>query len=187
VNEAEAAEAWRDLVDQLAVHDVGYLLGGSDWDGLETPYRCPADAPLDSLLGKLAHAPESRLRSAIVALLLRHPEYAPVTEESAAGLPPGDPTQRVLQVSILAAAALQREWAFSLRLYLPAMSLIDAGGLAHTLGMPSPNEEYGRPCLIAAATLLREGAPFPYNYEADWEGVVHRVLSQLRREAMHDA
>ena len=187
MSEAEGAAARRDLVDRLAVHDVEYLAGGSEWDALEPPYRRPDDVPLEALLADLARAPESRLRSAVVALLLRHPEYAVVAERVAAGLADADPAQRLLEASILAAAALQREWSFSLRLYLPSMTLIAADRLAQTLGLPSPDEEYGRPCLAAAAGLLRAGARSPYDPEAEWEGIVHWLLAQLRCEALYGA
>jgi len=188
VSEVETTDAvWRDAVDRLAFHGVTYLTGGSEWDGREPPYACPDDAPPQALFTDLAMASEGRLRSAIVALLLRHPEYAPIAREVALSLPGGHPARRLLQVSVVVAAALQREWAFSLRLYLPAMARIEADGPMAALDLPSPDMEYGRTCLRAAAALLRAGAPFPYAYESDWEDVVHRMLAQLRREASRGA
>lgn len=48
---------------------------------------------------------------------------------------------------MLIAAALQAMWAFSLDLYLPGWSRIDAGALTERLHVPSPNEDYGRSML----------------------------------------
>jgi hypothetical protein len=67
------------------------------------------------------------------------------------------------------------------------MRLIEADHLARVVGVPSPEAEYGRPCLSATAGLLREGEPFPYEYEVDWEDAVQRLLVQLRRETMNGA
>jgi hypothetical protein len=49
--------------------------------------------------------------------------------------------------------------------------------------LPSPLQDFGRPCLAAAARLLRKDSVFPVNHEADWENAVHRLLAQLIGEA----
>lgn len=66
-----------DLVDRLAAHDIRYLQGG-------TP-RARTAAPLVPLINDLVRAPGGRLRGALVALLLRHPEYAQIAETVANG------------------------------------------------------------------------------------------------------
>src|SRR5579859_284594 len=65
-----------DLVDRLAMYDVTHLGGGSGDAGVPGPYRGPMDVDLQRLLRDLARAPEPRLRDALIALLLRHPERA---------------------------------------------------------------------------------------------------------------
>ena len=165
-----------DLFGRLASQDIRYF----QESGLE---HTSSPAPLAPLLVDLARAPSSRLRSSLIALFLRHPEHVPVAEAVARDLPGNDPTRRLLLLSILAAAALQNEWSFSLDLYLPDQVYIQADHLAAELGLPSPGQDFGRACLAAAARLLRKESMFPVNYEADWENAAHRLLSQLIREA----
>jgi len=164
------------LIDRLMSHDICYFDGGC-WE----PDR-PA-APLAPLLKDLAQTSNSRLRSALIALLLRHPEHASTAETVARDCPAGDPTARLLMLSTLVAAALQSEWSFSLDLYLPHQKRIEADHLAVEFGLPLPREDYGRACLGDAARLLRRDSVFPVNHEADWENAVHRLLAQLVREA----
>lgn len=171
------SEAGRDdLINRLASHGVRYFAAHDD--GHES-----APAPLTPLIEELARACSSRLRGALVALLLRHPEYASRAEAVAGSLPAGDPTRRLLLLSVAVAAAPQCEWGFTLDLYLPDRPRIDAGSVAEQLDLPPPCQDYGRPCLVAAARLLREGDSFPYNYEADWENAARRLMAQLVREA----
>lgn len=165
-----------DLIDRLASHDIRYLQGGSEENSWSV-------APLAPLLVDLAQAPDSRLRSSLIALLLRHPEHAPVAAAVARDLPVDDPTGRLLMLSVVVAAALQNEWSFTVDLYVSGERRIQADHLAAELGLPSPRQDFGRACLAAAAQLLRRDHVFPVNYEADWENAAHRLISQLIREA----
>jgi hypothetical protein len=174
---------WDDLVDRLAAHDLHYLTGGSAWDGRASPYRTKAEAEIRGLILDLAHAPQARMRNALVALLFRHPEYAVAAREVAAGLESGDPAALLIKVSVLVAASLRTMWSFVLGIYLPGQPRIDADDLAAALGVPSPAVDYGRPCIAAVADLLRTGQPFPFNYESAWSDVAGHVLEELRAAA----
>jgi len=174
---------WDDIVDRLAVYDLHYLTGGSAWEGRLSPYRSPADAPIDTLVLDLARASQGRLQNALVALLFRHPERAPVAVAAAERLALDDRARLVLQASVLAAAALRRMWRFVLDIYLPGQPASDASELVRELDVPSPEEDYGRPCLAAVADLLRAGQPFPFAYERGWRDVAEHVLRELRIEA----
>ena len=165
-----------DLIDRLASHGIRYLQGG----GRE---HTSSIAPLAPLLTELARAASSRLRSSLIALLLRHPEHVPVVEAVARDLAAEDPAGRLLLLSIVVAAALQNEWSFALDLYMPSRVCIEADHLAAHFGLPWPRQDFGRPCLAAAAELLRKDRLFPVNYEADWENAARRLLSQLAQEA----
>lgn len=164
------------LIDGLVSHDIRYLVGGQ-------PGKAFSAAPLAALLVDLARAPSSRLRSALVALLLRHPAYAPVAEAAARDLTADSSARRLLLLSIVVAAALQSEWGFSLDLYLPNGVPIEVDRLVNEFGLPAPRENFGRPCLTAAARLLRSDSLFPVNYEEDWEHAARRLRAQLVREA----
>ena len=174
---------WDDLVDRLRVLDVGYLSGGSAWDGRPSRYTGPQDVQIPDLISDLAHAPHPRLRDALVALLFRHPEYAPTARKVAARMPREDRARLILLASILAAAALRRAWMFTLDIYLPGQPAIDADGIAAELGVPFPATDYGRACLRALSALLARDQPFPFDYARAWEGVAEHILDGLRRQA----
>ncbi len=180
---SEADRRWDDLVDRLAVYDVRYLTGGSTWDGRASPYHEQAGVPLQALILDLARAPQARLRDALVALLFRHPEAAPVALDVAANLVSDARLRLIVRASILAAAALRRHWSFVVGIYLPGQPVIAADDVAGELGVPSPDLDYGRPCLTSVADLLRAGQPFPFAYERGWHDVAEHVLEGLRTEA----
>ncbi len=72
-----------DVVDRLLIHDIHYIGGGSAWAGTPSRYHKSEDAPVGSLILDLARSRDARLRTALVGLLLRHPEYAPPAIEVA--------------------------------------------------------------------------------------------------------
>lgn len=181
------ASRWDDLVDRLRAHDVRYLTGGSADDiGHRQTRRRSTDTDTNQdirpLIADLSHAPQARLRDALVALLFRHPEYAACALAVAADSPADDRARLVVQTSILAAASLQRAWSFTLDIYLPAWQRID-GESAKVLGVPFPDEDYGRPCLHAVSALLARDQPFPYDYEHGWQDVASLILADLCVEA----
>jgi len=174
-----------DLVDRLRVHDTHYIGGGSAWRGATSPYTSPPDAPVQQLLADLVVSADARLRTAAVALLLRHPEYAGDALDAldaANGL--ASRPRLLIETSILAAAALQSMWAFSLNLYMPGWIPIDGDKLAEWLGVPSPHEDYGRATLDALDGLLNYDSPFPTDHVGAWQDVGRHVLDDLREEAL---
>jgi len=170
-----------DVVDRLRVHDIHYIGGGSAWAGRSSRYHKPEDTPVGSLVLDLARSRDARLRTALVGLLLRHPEYAPIAVESARETR-DTVTALLIRVSVIATAALQHMWAFSLDLYLPNWTSIYAGALIRMLGVPSPSQDYGRAALDALDDLLRRDDPFPTDYRGAWEDVGRQVLNDLRDE-----
>lgn len=188
-----AEDALRDdVVDRLRAHDIRYIGGGNAWSGRPSLYREARDAPVGPLVLALARSRDPRLRAALVALLLRHPEYAPAALREAENAPVAENAQggvhtaRLIAVSVLVAAALQRAWAFSLDLYLPGWSPIAADALARRLGVPSPSEDYGRATLDALDALLVRDDPFPTDYRGAWEDVGCHALDDLREESLAD-
>ena len=173
---------WDDLVDRLAVYDVTYLTGGSAEHGRQSRYRGPNDVEIHSLVADLAQAPEPRLRDALIALLLRHPEQTSAVCTVIAKLPPDDPARRELVVRLLAAAALQRVWGFVLPLYLPGQPRIMVDDLVASLGLPRPEEEGGEALLDAAARTL--AGPYPFDWKSGWEDAADQLLTQLRLAAI---
>ncbi len=178
-----AEEAVRDdLVDRLRAHGIRYIGGGSDWRGDKSPYALPAEAPVPRLVGDLVASGDTRLQTAAVALLLRHPEYAGdalTTANTLAGR-----SRLLVEASILAAAALQSTWAFSLDLCMPGWSRIDADALAARFNLPTPREDYGRATLDALDDLLNRDVPFHADRVGAWQDVGRHVLDGLREEAL---
>lgn len=164
-----------DLVAALRLCGITYVTGGHETGR-------PVTAPLP-LAMSLAEAPEARLRDALVALLLRHPEYAREVVDAAYKLASSNPLRRRALLSVLVAAALQQEWRFTLDIYLPGSESIDADGIAKYYGLPSPQEDFGCACLKAIADLQRRDSLFPFNYEEGWRDAARRLFDQLIREA----
>src|SRR5436305_977919 len=102
---ADEAAARDNLVDALHAERVRYLGGG------QQPMTAPPMPP-ERLIMALAASSDARLRTALVALLMHHPPYA-ATAVQVAGTVEDPSLARNIRVSVLAAAALQRTWAFS--------------------------------------------------------------------------
>jgi len=170
-------EMWDDLVDRLATCDVTHLTGGSAAYGRVTD-RGPSDVELAQLIRELARAPEPRLRDALIALLLRHPEDAPVFRQVIGTLPAEHPARASLLARLFAAAALQREhyalWARA----LPGYPLIDVADLVAETGLPAPEIEGGQALLRAAQGLVSGRYPL-VDYVDGWEDVARHALREL--------
>jgi hypothetical protein len=184
-SEIASAEAeLRDtLIDRLRAAGVRYLGGGHD----PLPDPLPRVEPVETLILGLAHSGDARLRTALVALLLHEPEIGSRAECLARSLTDRQ-TARYIDISVLAAAALQRTWAFSLDIYMPGWLPINADALAHRYGVPPPSEDYGRATLLALDRLLAGDDLLPPDYYGAWEDVGRHVMDDLRGEfATHGA
>ncbi len=168
---------WDDLVDRLAVHDVTHLGGGSADYGRVSPYRGPADVDPRLLILDVAQAPAARLRDALIALLLRHPEDAAAVREVMDVLPLESPARMSLLARLLAAAALQREHGAAFASHLPGYPPIDVADLIAAYDLPSPEEEEGR-LLLAAAQRLVRGRLKTVDYVDGWEDVARHALRE---------
>jgi hypothetical protein len=165
-----------DLIDQLREAGVRYVGSG------RTPTGAVQRWPIHELVPALARSADPRLRLALVALLLRNPDRASPAL-SVADTDDDPAVARFIRISVLAAAALQRTWAFSLDLYLPGWTAIDAARLARELGVPQPEEDYGRDTLRALDRLLAGDDPVAPDYWGAWEDVGRHVMDDLRAEA----
>jgi hypothetical protein len=169
------ADARDTLIERLRAAGVRYLGGGHD----SLPYPPPCVEPVETLILGLAQSRDPRLRTALVALLLHKPEIAPRATRLAYGLIDRQLAQ-YLDVCVLAAAALQRTWAFSLDIYTPGWLPINVDPLAHSSGVALPSEDYGRATLLALDRLLAADDPLPPDYYGAWEDVGRHVLDDLR-------
>jgi hypothetical protein len=174
---ADEAALRDDLVDRLRVAGICYLGGG------HVPPSSEAQTmPLQVLIPALASSRDARLRTALVALLLRNPHYAAVAT-SVAEAANDAKTARSVRIAVLAAAALQRAWAFSLDIYLPGWQPIVAEADAHCLDVPRPDEDYGRATLSALDRLLAGDDPVAPDYLGAWEDAGRHMIADLREES----
>ncbi len=171
-------DVWDDLVDRLAAHNVTHLAGGSADAGKPSPYHGPLDADLERLIRDLSRAPEPRLRDALIALLLRHPEYAAIVRAVLIPLGADDPARHALTARLLAAAALQHRHRADLSRMLPAYQPINVTNLVAPLGLPTPEEGNGRPLLDAAQRLIANRLR-TVDYVDGWEDVARHTLREL--------
>ena len=150
-------------------------------------YLTPTDARVDEtrrytapeLIGRLASHPDPRLRHALIAVLIRHPELADEVRKLIDVL---DPAARVeLMAHYMAAVYLQRMWHTRLGFYLDVQLLPDL--FSSELGLPSPEERHGKTGLHATAQWHAQRSPYPFNTLSSYYHVMDLLFAQLKQEA----
>ena len=94
------------LVAELELLGIHYLSRLTSYQASEV--RAP-----NTLLADLVQQPSARVRQAVIAVLLMHPDYAQAVPDALQQLPP--PAQLTLRLLYTAATLLQRKWADQLR------------------------------------------------------------------------
>jgi len=97
------------LVAELEYLNIGYL-------SRQSHYRAEQARPAQRLFADLLRQPNSRVRTASIALLLAHPEFAPAIPECAETLPLA--MRQTLKLFYTAAVLLQRVYASRLRPFM---------------------------------------------------------------------
>jgi hypothetical protein len=163
------------LVRALRERGVRYLTAGPR-DQADTGDAVPPDVPPEALLEGLAMSPSARLRYTIAPLLLVHPELAPHVEELARRLAP--PARDVLVEAYVAAVYLQRAWRTRLRRFLGEQPALPPLWIQE-LGLPGPEERFGRAGLAALRARRRRGATARHGI---YEQVAVNLFGQLVAE-----
>ncbi len=160
------------LIDALKTHGIRFLAGGAG--------EPVADISPRDLIDELARHPDPRLHLALTSLLLVHPEYSRHVQPISGTL---DAKSRVeLQARYMAAVYLQRMWRTRLGFYLSEISeLPDL--FSRALGLPAPNERYGKLGLIALAQWHARQSPYPFNRLASYYKSADLLFGQLIAEA----
>lgn len=145
-----------------------------------TPLQALPERPDPELLiTALARSRHPRLRSALIALFLRHPELAGPVPRLAASLE--EPAGKELRFHYQAAVYLQRLWRTRLELYLgPVRPLPDH--LSGELGLPPPERRHGKLGLQALARLHGEHSSTGGNFLARYQRILELLIGQLRLE-----
>jgi hypothetical protein len=137
--------------------------------------RCTAGStvslrPVDSLLADLVQQPSARVRAALIAVLLAHPEHSQAVPAALERLAPAK--QTTFRLFYTAAVLLQQEHAQRLRPYATGGSLPDL--FAKELGLPAAGSPRER--LVALGDRHREQTRAAVNWVGTYESVVRRLL-----------
>ncbi len=164
------------LIAELRARGIAYLSGGH-----AAPIRARvAQAPLEPalLLRRLAECQESRVRNAIIGLLLRHPELAAALPAAIEGATP-EAAEQIITLA-LAALYLQRLWRTRLALAFGSQPWLPAQKWARfwkARSLPHPALCQGEAGLRAleAAEQRRRGLPF--TFLGDWQQQLEQLLA----------
>jgi len=160
------------LVSALADEGIRFLAGGDD-------NNRGARLAAKDLIRALAADPDPRLRLALTALFLSHPEYHVFVPGLASQL---DGSAKIeLQARYQAAVYLQRIWKTRLGYYLGDYQMLP-DYFSRELGLPPPEERFGKTGLIALAEWHRDRSEFPFNRLASYQKSLELLIGQLRAE-----
>ena len=159
------------LVAELESLGVRYL-------SRQTAYLAKHVRPGDVLIAGLVCQPAARVRNAVIALLLAHPEYAGWAFRDLARLQPGEQTR--LRILYTAAVVLQKEHAKILRSSLGIAWRLLPDLFAQELGVStsqSPDKTLKR-----LGRLQQQETGAVVNWCGTYEDVVQRLLRQWELE-----
>ena len=149
-------------------------------------YLTPSDAVSvgapkthEQLLCALVHQDDSRLRLAVVPLLLRRPEISESVPALAARL--DEKASLELQTLYMAAVYMQRNWRSRLGIYLDDMPLLP-DLFSQQMGLPLPDEQFGKAGLIELADAWKARSEYPFDRLQALSITVELFFGQLKLE-----
>jgi hypothetical protein len=164
-----AASAEERIVAELELLGIRYL-------SRQTSYRAERVRPPEALLADLIRQPSARVRAAVIAVLLAHPQYA---EAVPAALEQLQPWERLTLQSFYAAAMLlQQEHASRLRSFLATRWrwLPDLHQVSAELNLPAKGTPRERLAALGREHQRRLQAM------VNWPGTYEHVAEQLIRQ-----
>jgi hypothetical protein len=165
------------LVAALRARGVDWL-APSDAEG--------APVPDEILIASLAASEEARLRQALIGLFLLHSALAPLVLKLRPEM------EAVAEIELIAhytaAVYLQHMWRVRLSHYLPPFADLP-DYFSKELGLPAPEDEYGKVGLHALAAWQTEHAQRAQraNHLSEYEGVADLLFERLKSKAKHVA
>ncbi len=174
------------LIAELQARGIAYLSGGRDPQVAAQVAANPL--PPVELICHLAGSQESRVRNALIALLLLHPDLADVVPDALARTDPATAEQII--VTALAALYLSHLWSTRLALALGFRPILPEGQWARfwrERGLPAPIEFHGELGLRALQEAERHRRGLPLNFLGDWQNQVDRLLAQGWASRRRDA
>lgn len=157
------------VVAELELLGIRYL-------SRHTSDRAERVRPPDVLLADLVRQPSARVRAAVIAVLLAHPDYAEAVPAALERLRPAE--RRTLRLFYTAAVLLQQEYAGRLRSFVTGQWLPDR--FAVDLGLPdaaSPRER-----LVTLGRQHRQQTQTYINWVGTYENVVRCLLHSWELE-----
>lgn len=149
-------------------------------------FLAPSDAELGSkrlsdeeLLSSLAQHPDSRLRFALIAWFILHPEIHTALPVVMQELPAASRSE--LKILYTAAVYLQRLWRTRLGFYLRDFRELP-DRFSGELGLPSPAERHGKAGLHATADWHARQSGYPVNRLSSYNKVMDLLFEQLKQE-----
>jgi len=150
-------------------------------------YLTPTDARMheswralpSELIAKLAAQSDPRLRHALIVLFILHPDLAGEVLKQVDVIDP--PARIELIAHYMAALYLQRMWRMRLGFYLDVQILPDL--FSTQLGLPSPEERYGKTGLHALAEWHANQSLYPFNHLSSYQHVMDLLFEQLKQQA----
>lgn len=120
---------------------------------------------------------DARLRLAVVALLILHPEWAPqvhsLVKQSA------EPVRTDLQALYTAAVYLQRFWHTRLGFYLGRFEALPDLYSAE-LGLPPAGERHGKTGLHELSAWQARRSPIPMDWLESYRKLINHLFEQLK-------
>ncbi|MEM7534856.1 MAG: hypothetical protein AAF639_21950 [Chloroflexota bacterium] len=149
-------------------------------------YLAPSDAisdvdfaSQDQLLTSIINQNDSRLRLALIPLFIRYSSFAQYVPSLSNQL--DTEAALDLQTYYMAAVYLQRLWKSRLGLYLQNMTLLP-DLFSQSLGLPSPEERFGKLGLYDLADAWQARSRYPFNRLAAFNKTIDLFFEQLKLE-----
>ena len=159
------------LVAELGLLGIRYL-------SRQSPYQANQVRPPKVLLADLVRQPSARVRAAVIAVLLSHPEYAEAVPAALKRLRP--PERLTLQSFYVAAMLLQQEHAHRLQPFLATRWQWLPDMFSAELGLPTQGTPRER--LILLGYTHRQRTKATVNWVGTYEQVARRLIHYWERE-----
>ena len=154
------------LVAELELAGVRYL-------SRQTAYQATGIRPPASLMADLIRQPSARVRLAVIAVLLSHPEYAESIPAALMRL--SSPEQMTLRLLYTAACLTQREYADRLRRFVADGGRWLPELFSGELGLPAEGTPRERLAILGEAHRRLTGTA------VNWAGTYRNVAERLLR------
>jgi hypothetical protein len=159
------------LVAELGLLGIRYL-------SRQSPYQVNRVRSPEALLADLVRQPSARVRTAVIAVLLSHPEYAQVVPTALERL--GSAERLTLQLFYTAAMLLQQEYADHLQPFMMERWQWLPDLFSKQFGLPEERHPRERLALLGQVHRHRTGATV--NWAGTYENTVRHLIRRWELE-----